>query len=331
MKNREIYWDVLRCVAIFMVVFGHVASTFGMSWGAPYVSNVIIGINMPIFFVMSGYFSLALLESSDWKRLVKRILRYFVPLATTSVLFAVAALWPFHLISLNDFWGYSLRLFLFPKWFVWCLSICLVVIFACCRIRRDWKQRGICFLVAYALLLFVPSIWYMNYVRSLMPYMFFGMWLRKHDNLLVNNWFCSCCLVLFFGVIICEGNVHANGMSFYGVDSSGWSFLMSWRAIGLAIARWITGIIGVLGTIWVVRLFSAHFSFSGKLARLGTTTLGVYLLHHWILDRIPVLEFLRAPYFVLIVSVVLFATCHGTLVLLRRFRYGRLLFYGEWR
>ena len=59
MKKRDAYFDVVKFAAMFMVVFGHVQSATEMSWGAPYIKNFIIGLNMPLFFIISDYFAVS--------------------------------------------------------------------------------------------------------------------------------------------------------------------------------------------------------------------------------------------------------------------------------
>lgn len=62
MKKRDAYFDVVKFVAMFMVVFGHVQSATEMSWGTPYIKNFIIQSNMPLFFIISGYFAVSAVQ-----------------------------------------------------------------------------------------------------------------------------------------------------------------------------------------------------------------------------------------------------------------------------
>ena len=39
--KREISFDVAKIIAIFMVVFGHVQTVFGMTWGL-FISRILI-------------------------------------------------------------------------------------------------------------------------------------------------------------------------------------------------------------------------------------------------------------------------------------------------
>ena len=54
---RNSFFDVLKFLAIMLVVYGHVAGAFGCHFGQPWLDNFIVGMNMSLFFVVSGYFA----------------------------------------------------------------------------------------------------------------------------------------------------------------------------------------------------------------------------------------------------------------------------------
>ena len=85
MKTRDLFFDVAKFFAILMVVFGHVQTASQMTWGAPYIKNFIIGVNMPLFFAISGYFTRRMDSTGSWRYLVIRIANLLWPAFLTSM------------------------------------------------------------------------------------------------------------------------------------------------------------------------------------------------------------------------------------------------------
>lgn len=53
MKQRLDYIDILRCVAIFLVVLGHVTNHSGYS--DSFLSKILYSFHMPLFMCISGF------------------------------------------------------------------------------------------------------------------------------------------------------------------------------------------------------------------------------------------------------------------------------------
>lgn len=56
-KARDPFWDVLKFLAMLLVVFSHVNVEFPCGILEPYLDNFRVGMNMPLFFIISGYFA----------------------------------------------------------------------------------------------------------------------------------------------------------------------------------------------------------------------------------------------------------------------------------
>ena len=136
---RNPYFDVLKFFAILLVVYGHVAGAFGSAFGRPWLENFIVGMNMPLFFIISGYFAAKTIEERDWRKLGKHIVSYAWPTAIVSIVFAVLAV-SFRIAGSEvGLIGYAGRRFLFAPWFLWCLAICYIATFLC------WFPKSIVF------------------------------------------------------------------------------------------------------------------------------------------------------------------------------------------
>lgn len=58
------------------------------------------------------------------------------------------------------------------------------------------------------------------------------------------------------------------------------------KVIGLVATRFVNGIIESIGIWWAVHYILSQSTALESLPSLGTTTLGIYILHQWILARI---------------------------------------------
>ena len=52
MTNRDPFFDVVKALAMLLVVIGHTRWAFGCQVGNPAVDNFIVGMNMPVFFMV---------------------------------------------------------------------------------------------------------------------------------------------------------------------------------------------------------------------------------------------------------------------------------------
>ena len=76
---RDPYFDIVKAVAISMVVFCHVMTIAPTGTFPTWINNFRVGMNMPVFFILSGYFAWSTIEAHDWRKLVGNIRSYFQP------------------------------------------------------------------------------------------------------------------------------------------------------------------------------------------------------------------------------------------------------------
>ena len=89
-KRRDPYFDVVKAVAIIMVVFCHVMTIAPSGTFPMWINNFRVGMNMPIFFVISGYFAWPMVEALDWRKLVRNVRAYLTPALFAGVVYAAA-------------------------------------------------------------------------------------------------------------------------------------------------------------------------------------------------------------------------------------------------
>lgn len=282
---RNPFFDVLKFLAIMLVVYGHVVGAFRCDFGQPWINNFIVGMNMPLFFMIAGYFAARTIENSDWRKLCKHIYGYFWPVAVVSVIFAALAI-ALHIPgSEKGFVGYAGRRFLFSPWFLWCLTYCFIATFVC-YLPKLRVFRGGAFLLLISVLPFLTRGWYMDDFRSMLPFFVFGAFVLRRCEVWKDWRIGVTCFVIYMLGVWLQGDIGKNGLSFYGKSTTWITFAGDWRPFLQYVLRITNGVVGSVGVMWVLQVLCGKRKLITRLAPLGTTTLWVYILHQWLLDRV---------------------------------------------
>ena len=90
-KRRIPYFDLIKGVAIFMVVMGHALTMCIRGIDSAFVFKLIAQVHMPLFFFVSGYFTFKATNAGGWAapNLKKRFLQLMVPFVTMSALWTL--------------------------------------------------------------------------------------------------------------------------------------------------------------------------------------------------------------------------------------------------
>ena len=138
------------------------------------------------------------------------------------------------------------------------------------------------------------------------------------------------CFLIYIFVAFVQGDIHENGMSFYHEPTTWTAFISDWRVGGFYLLRIINGIIGSIGIMWVIQVMEDKTQYIKWLAPFGRTTLGVYILHQWLLARIVDQGLWDHSLVVTIAcTVFLFLLCHYVVVWTKRFDLMRLIVWGR--
>lgn len=147
-KLRVVYWDALKGLGIFLVVYHHLI-VMGMR-NSGYTSQVNIVLSsffMPLFFFISGYFSSEILSGSHIPALVKHFMKNMRRLVFPSVFMFAFCLFYYHL---------PLQKYLFDTykcgyWFTIVLFQCHVISYIVCYLFKGNK----CLIINLLLSLFI--------------------------------------------------------------------------------------------------------------------------------------------------------------------------------
>lgn len=225
-KERDPFFDVTKALAIMLVVFCHVAGMAPQGTFPIALENFRVGMNMPIFFVISGYFTWTTIEAANWKKLGRHLQSYFQPALFFSCVFLSIGL----AIGVvpgdsNSIAVAFIRGIFVDPWFITTLAECYVLTFAAYAAGRTISRMlGILCVVILAIV-FRPTsagaIHCSSIVNMLPCFLFGAIVLRKYA---IKFWESRIvglgALAFFLAFTALEGNVHTNGMSFYSADVS---------------------------------------------------------------------------------------------------------------
>ena len=109
-RVRNPAFDIGKFLLMLCVIAGHLAGNGIVAINAndaSWLYNMRMGVAMPFFFCVSGYFALKTLENGDWCKIVARIIGFLWPLFAFGIVFGgvlyltgarsllAAALYPF--------------------------------------------------------------------------------------------------------------------------------------------------------------------------------------------------------------------------------------------
>lgn len=291
LKKRIAFLDVLKAFAIFLVVWGHSLQNLTADrsyWEYDACVQVIYSFHMPLFMMISGFFSVSLLKRELWDVIKKQFVRLIVPSITWHIgvsilLFVVGTiatsnidwdkLYSIALASLSVFW------FLKALFLVQIFSSLLVYSF---RVYKSILTilGGISILL---LIYFLPVA--INFVCwfSMVPFYLLGLMVRQYaekyeeyEQLLM--WI----FLSIFLVLVCIWP-HAT-FDIYS-NPIGWS----WGALLAFLKRTLVGSAGSLFCYFALkRLFARSKRHCPRIEAVGTMTLGIYIIQRYIVERAAV-------------------------------------------
>lgn len=80
--TRIVYWDVAKCLLMYLVVLGHVVQLWqygNVNFWEDGVFKAIYMFHMPCFILISGYFAGKTIQEATWKTLPKYARRLLLP------------------------------------------------------------------------------------------------------------------------------------------------------------------------------------------------------------------------------------------------------------
>lgn len=329
-KVRLPLFDVTKALMMLWVIWGHLGlyGIVGIPEGNyPHLLNAKIGVNMPVFFMISGYFAASTFAKGGWSRIAARAVGFLWPQTALAACVAIAGF-----LLAMDF-SESVE-YLLTIWFLRTMLVVYVLAALAYIPFKSEVLRWGAMIVIYGLMIFLPvslkSFW-IGQSAHMFPYFVFGlMVLRKHE-LYKKTWVSLLCGLFFGVVVILEGDAQTVGMSFWsGVTH--WSDVFSSAYNSMTFfARTAVGITSSIFVLYILDRLLRILPQLSVIAALGTTTMGVYVIHEVILIRAgESLSFLPIPSWTRwLVAIAYLLVCHFAVILVRRCRSLRFMFFGD--
>lgn len=334
--KRDPIYDILKALMMLLIIGGHLVGLKviepAANRGVSYLANFCVAVEMPVFFIISGYFAKKTFDSRDVLKIVSNLAKFIWPFVsfgwlfgcilflTGKIQFIEAVKYP--VVMARELW------FLRVLFFVYLISAAI-----CYVSERTWL-RSILFVFAYVALLLNPIVshhWIMHEEPHMLPFFVFGLLcLRRYEW--HKLWRVAIpCGVVFLVIVFTEGNVYTNGMMFYAVDPTWAGCFGTLRATICTFGRFVVGITGTVFLLWLTARLLDLLPRLSILAVLGTTTLGVYAIHQWLLARLSCLSFFPLsgaycwPF-----AVFAFGVFHMCISSIRRMEILNNMFFSPW-
>lgn len=297
-KKRNISFDLLKLFAIYLVLWGHcVQELRSYDNNRDLVYLIIYSFHMPLFMMVSGYFSLSSLDLPLGRFMKKKAVQLLLPCVTWGlIVYIVREKLDSPMFSSDNF-EYAINAF----WFLKSLFMCYVLayIFKRCWITLMKLNRWTAQCLGGAVFLLTLTIsqmacfndyrlWYMY------PCFFMGMLLRHRSDYLplASRFWVPIGIVFLAMLVMWNGKINGtNSLFIILVKNALVGNFTDFHALQLGGYNLYKIIIGFVGSIAFIGLFHRYFQDSeGKsttfFAGLGQYTMEVYILQVIILENI---------------------------------------------
>lgn len=314
LSNRIAWLDNCKFFAITLVVLGHIIGFWNKDTTimTRQVQDIIVSFNMPLFFVLAGFTCHASRHIDTFGRMcrycLKQTKRLLVPaIVSGTVLYSIG------LTSdiLNCFWFLNI---------LWRLILLLTISLFTVQLFTSRLWGGYLLFVVLSLLLG-------NRTSEFCWYLLFGIIAYRYKLLEKIRWMHLLLMFLVYAIILQITKVHNIYVDSFWSLFKNHSFILFLRIFA-----------GMLASISVLSIFYKIIAQHSTISKMGTMTLGIYIIHSIIvicghqvfhfemIYKSPLLTWtmiLLSTCVIIIVSVILIS-------LLRKNRISSFLILGEW-
>lgn len=275
-KERELYWDSLKFVLIFLVIYGHVVGSYcpvGSFNRA--IHNLIYSFHMPLFVFVSGRFS----QIKDRDKYKKGILRIFETYVVFQIIWRIIEIAGGTEINLL----FIAKVIATPCWTLWYLISLVWWRIMLLAIPEKTLRESPLLILAISIVVsvlsgFVPINHHFSIQRTMafMPFFFMGFYsTRFNDKESINKipayWALIVITIMFFVVLL---YLNTNLHTILHCSRSYWSDSAFSPQFSF-IARCILVVSAILMSIMVMRIVKEW----QWMAKWGGQTLFIYIYH----------------------------------------------------
>ncbi len=323
-STRDSGWDSVKAILIYLVILGHCLQylLIGNYWENPLYKAIYL-FHMPLFILLSGYFSSSCMRPQAWRNIPSQLRRLGLPILT--VILAQIALLSYRLWQ-QDLAPTTAQLLSCARglWFLWVLLECWIAALLCFHFSsRLWRL-----LSTILIMLLGGYLPYGSYFISLWPFFLLGLYLKqggfqfKHIRL---SWLWTLPLA---------------GLGWYFFRSE-WSLYYApklWNMLALEyfILRSSIALVASASFLILVKLILTA-RLNTMLRGIGSCTMGIYVLQTYlffsgmgrgILSKWGLTQGEALLPLIFTAPLILLA-CYGIYLISRKIRLIRLFLYGE--
>lgn len=293
LKKRNYLIDVLKGYAIILVVYGH-SIQFLMSKNQDFFENpvfkIIYSFHMPLFMLISGYlFYFSISNRINFREVFfRKIKQLLIPILSWCILvFIIKEILKFILngISLNILFK---DLFIFlggitnQFWFLWTVLFSSLIVLL---INKFTKNIELMYFISFILLLFLPDISNLMYLKFMYPYYIAGITYNKYkENINKEKKLIYIAIIIFLLLIPLytkECYIYISGMNLYVINIS--------HKLMIILYRYIIGLTGSITFIYLIN--KIRFLNNVRIINyLGKYTLQIYIIQTYIFEVIKKLS-----------------------------------------
>lgn len=281
-QQRLISFDILKLFTIFLVLWGHcIQHLLSSNHLDEPVYRIIYSFHMPLFLMISGYFSNSSMKLNFKTFLYKKTTNLILPCITWALFSYVI----FNLILYNEdinILSFN-QIYIYIKdefWFLKCCFICYLITFLCYKTKLKKK-----YWIPIALLISINMSYQVN---LLYPAFIIGFILKENPIILkfINK--NSRTLIIIFIVMLFflnkeYWNVHSLKNEFFNHN-----YISILKEIYTRLFKIVIGLIGSLSFISMFNILFVNNNPKEKILRMftdwGKYTLEIYILQTYILE-----------------------------------------------
>lgn len=349
MKQRNQYLDILRGIAIILMVFGH---CFQYGNGTELIKTgdffnyrvfqIIYSFHLPLFMLLSGYlFSYTVVKYQNNAAFLKnRFQRTILPIIgwQTFHYLTKAAQMVFHHEEIGlGFIIQYLRSWITDIWFLWAIAYGSIIIYI---VRKYLKDSCMIYLLGWVITFITPDKFpSMHLYKYMYPFFISGYLfgknkdkIKEYINKIGLKYLCAgalLCYVILFCFWRLDAYIYVSGYTLLNRDSMVRQFVIDIYRMVIGYAGSATVICGTKllyewgrkRTADFAKKKSVHAMIQGVIAKVGQESLPIYILScemvHWFLEAYS--DMFHFSYVITILETILFITiCYWVSVCIRK-------------
>lgn len=333
--KRITYLDIAKCIAIFLVLWGHaITQLMNHEVTDNRCYMFIYAFHMPLFMTMSGFFAKGSMNMNLGGLFKKKFIQLIIPA------FSFGVLWYIHDVIVGAR-AFSVKAFSFLEaecfWFLKCLFFAYLVSFVSIRLSDVCKIReGKWIIPLFSCLVFLI---YQKYnltffkMGSMLPFFYLGMILKAKNDFIAKHKI----IIGLFSLIVFIGLFPYFGAEDLFANKFFHAFTLS-ACMHYAMCI-ILGLTGTLMTIIVCMLidqYYTHLKIVNLISKIGKYTLGIYLTQKILLElllphflKVEMNMYLYNYLFTFFISIAFLSICYGCTLVLQKNYWTKLLFLGK--